>query len=315
MINHTFKNGDTIPTIGLGTWESPKNKVADAVLYALKHGYRHIDCAHVYGNEKEIGTAFHKYFNQNLVSRDDVWITSKLWNTSHRPEQVMPALKHTLNNLQLDHLDLYLIHWPVAQERKSKSQKFIPLSEIPLTDTWEAMLELLDSGLVKHVGVCNFSIQKLNELRSASLPLPEVNQIELHPYLKQDKMLFYAQENKIVLTAYSPLGRGKVGDNPEMQPLVQNPVITNIADKIDATPAQVLLAWAIHRGTIAIPKSVTPQHIRENIAALDVTLSEQQIKKINQLDRHYRYVDGTFWTGKDSPYTLESLWDEESKHQ
>lgn len=311
----SFRNGDEMPMIGLGTWKSDPGAVYDAVLEALRVGYRHIDCAPIYGNEAEVGDALAEAFEKNVVSRDEVWITSKLWNDAHAPADVRPAIEETLADLQLDTLDLYLMHWPVALRPgvgfpESPSDILSP-EDLPLSTTWEAMEKLLDDGLTRHIGVSNFNIPKLQSLSDTADVKPEMNQIELHPYLQQSDMLAYADEEDILVTAYSPLGsldrpdRMKADDEPI---LLEDPTIQDIAHRHGATPAQVLLAWAFQRGTAAIPKSTTSQHIRENLDAVNLTLTEEDLENISDLDRGRRYVAGRIWTMEGSPYSQASLW-------
>ena len=269
----TFQNGDKIDAIGLGTWKSAPGKVGDAVKTALKVGYRHIDCAAVYGNEKEVSEALQQSFSEYDIKRKDVWITSKLWNTAHKPDDVIPALKQTLSDLQLEYLDLYLIHWPIAfkpglEGFPQSDDDYLSLDEVPIVETWKAMLEAKEQGLIKHAGVSNFSIKKLKNLSAKTDDAPEMNQIELHPYLQQDNMLDYCKDNGIHVTAYSPLGSSdrpdsmKADDEPS---LLENEVIHDIANKHDATPAQVLIKWAVERDTIVIPKSTNAGRIEENL--------------------------------------------------
>ena len=313
----SFNDGDEMPILGLGTWKSDPGAVYDAVQIALKTGYRHIDCAAVYGNESEVGDALTDAFNSGLVDRDDVWITSKLWNDSHRPQDVRPALDQTLEDLGLDRLDLYLVHWPVAFKpgigMPESGDDFYTEDEVPLSETWAAMEELVEIDLVDHIGVSNFNIPKLRSLMNDANIQPEMNQIELHPYLQQTEMLEFAEEAGIHLTAYSPLGSL---DRPESMKdddepiLLEDPTIQEIADRHDASPAQVLISWAIHRGTAVIPKSTTPEHIEDNFAAADLSLSDDEMDEIADLDRDRRYLKGRAWTIDGSPHTMESLWNE-----
>lgn len=312
-----FKNGDPMPILGLGTWKSEPGKVYDAVKEAIRVGYRHIDCAHIYGNEVEIGNAIAESISDGVVTRDQLWITSKLWNDSHAPIHVQPGLATTLNNLQLDYLDLYLIHWPVALRNGAgfpfRSDDFISLDKLPIVDTWAAMEKLVDAGSCRHIGVSNFSQTKVNALLDVARIKPEMNQIELHPYLQQSALVTFCQSHGVHVTAYSPLGSG---DRPDLLKEAHEPVlleddaIATIAQEQGVSPAQVLIAWAIHRGTAVIPKSVTPARIQQNLAAAEVTLSENHLKMLEGCDRHRRYVSGSFWCVEGSPYTLENLWDE-----
>ncbi|MBM9615062.1 aldo/keto reductase [Desulfobulbus rhabdoformis] len=311
----SLNSGDQIPGLGLGTWKSAPGTVAAAVKEAIGCGYRHIDCAPIYGNEAEVGQALGEVLQAGQVSRNDLWITSKLWNNAHAPELVEPALRKTLADLQLEYLDLFLIHWPVAFAPgvlfAQKPEEFIPLADQPIIETWGALETCKEKGLVRNIGVCNFSQDKLITLCDLARVQPAMNQIELHPYLQQEEMVALCAERSILLTAYSPLGSGdrpKAMKKQEEPILLDNPTITEIAAQNKITPAQVLLAWGLTRGTVVIPKSTNPERIRENLAASEIRLDAQSMEAIARIDLGFRYVDGAFFCGKGSPYSLDFLW-------
>ena len=210
MKNLEFGNGDKLPILGLGTWKSKPGEVRKAVHWAIKAGYRHVDCAAIYENEREVGQGISDAIADGLVMRKELFVTSKLWNDSHRYEDVKPALKKSLNDLRLDYLDLYLVHWPVAFKRgisfAAHREEFYTYKDVPLTQTWEAMQEQKTSGLTRHIGVSNFNKSKLKELLGMGGEKPEMNQVEMHPFLPQEGLIDFCRENDILMTAYSPLG-------------------------------------------------------------------------------------------------------------
>jgi alcohol dehydrogenase (NADP+) len=312
-----FSNGDKMPILGLGTWKSEAGKIYTVIKEAIRLGYRHIDCAPIYGNEAEIGQALSDSFKEGVVSRDQLWITSKLWNDAHAPADVEPALQKTLSDLQLSYLDLYLIHWPVVFRKgvsmPESAQDMLSLDALPISKTWQALEAVMEKGLCRHIGVSNFSIAKLKTLLGQARLKPAMNQIELHPYLQQPEMVDFCRENRIPLTAYSPLGSLdrpvllKTADEPI---LLEDPTITAIASRHRITPAQVLISWAIGRGTAAIPKSVDPARMKQNLDAVALTLTQEDMLRIAALDRNRRYVSGEIWAMKGGPYTTATIWDE-----
>ncbi len=312
MANLQFCNGDIFPAFGLGTWLSKPGEVGEAVLQALRTGYRHIDCAYIYGNEKEIGNALTFAFENGIVTREELFITSKLWNSFHHPESVEPAIRKTLADLQLDYLDLYLIHWPLVfkqgHDQARSANDLLSTDEVPLADTWKAMEEIKRKGLTRHIGVSNFSIKKLDELSKQSETKPEVNQVEIHPFFTQEKMLRYCRENDIIVTAYSPLGSRHLIKTNES--ITQQQIIIRLAEKYNCTPAQIILAWGMARGYAVIPKSVNADRIIENIGALSVQLTDSEVKLISSMNRNQRIAKGLYAVLPGGCYTYANLWDE-----
>lgn len=306
-------DGGSMPAFGLGTWKSKPGEVYDAVRVAIEIGYTHVDCAAIYGNEEEVGRAIEDAIKAGDAVREDLWITSKLWNDSHLREHVEPALQKTLEDLRLDYLDLYLIHWPVAFAPDTNFPRgregFLTLEEAPLEATWEAMLAVRDKGMAKHVGVSNMGPERIAALTTVG-ERPTVNQVECHPHLQQRELLEFQKKNGIAMTAYSPLGstdrQNRKADEP---PLLEHPTIEKIAEAHGVTTAQVLIAWAIERDTVVIPKSTNPGRIEQNLrGATKVSLNRGDMEMIAGLDKGYRYIDGTFFAGDNSPYEAEEIW-------
>ncbi|XP_046979360.1 aldo-keto reductase family 1 member B1-like [Schistocerca americana] len=288
-----LNNGKVMPVIGIGTWQSAPGEVGEALKYAIEIGYRHIDGAAVYQNEPEVGAALKAKLDDGTVKREELFVTSKLWNTKHRPELVVPACKKTLADLKLDYLDLYLVHWPFAFKEgddyfpKGEDGSIIT-TDVDYLDTWKQMEECVRLGLTKSIGVSNFNSKQLARLLEVAKIKPVTNQIECHAYLNQKKLIQFCKERDIVITAYSPLA------NPSMKmpegevPLMQNPKMKELADKYGKSIAQVLLRYLIQIGTVPIPKSVHKERIKENFNVFDFELNAEDLAYIDTFNKNYR---------------------------
>lgn len=309
---------DVMPAVGLGTFLIPANQVGAALTSAVKMGYRRIDCAPVYFNEAAVGDALHRLVEEEkVVHRSELFVTSKLASPFHRREHVRPALEKTLRDLRLDYLDLFLIHWPVAF-------KYVPIPSDPtlrgwenediddsdggnnidpnvsVRETWHAMEECVDAGLVKYIGVSNFPVALLHELLSQSRIRPAVNQCESHPYLPQHRLVEYCQQRGVHFQAYSPLGTaGYAGtlDTVE-QNILDDPTIGAIAKSHNVSPSQVCLAWALQRNTSVVVKSTNPEHQKDNLQFPNrLKLTDDEMRRIHSIERRHRYFRPEDWWG------------------
>ena len=296
---------DVIPEIGLGTWKSPKTDVlVNAIKYAVEEaGYRHIDCAPVYENEAVVGTALHDLLSRGVVKREELWITSKLWCTKHRPDLVEEACRQTLKDLQLDYLDLYLMHCPcsfIVDEANTSlplaaDGHTVLMDTVPIVDTWKAMERLVEIGLVKRIGVSNFTINMLEKLRyNTSVKIqPFCNQIEMHLYMQQEPMRWYLKMRGILLQAYSPLGSND-WRKPDEPCLLEDEELVKVAAETGKTVGEVALRFLQQLGDgniVLLPKSVTPARIKANIECNHFTLSDSQMDRLRKRERCYRFVN------------------------
>lgn len=293
--------GDNMPTFGFGTWKVSEAEAPDAVYNAIKCGYRLIDCAALYNNEKGIGVALKRAIDDDhLVSRSDLFITSKLANNKHAAKDVEPACRQTLAELGVEYLDLYLMHWPYSREFGQDPATFV---DVPIKETWCAMEDLVRKGLVRNIGVSNFTIKKLRSLLEYASVRPAVNQVELHPMFQQRPLVEFCRENGIAVNAYRPLCFAGDGKN-----LVDNQVIKKIAEKNGKTPAQIILRWGVQLDYVVIPKSVKPERMVENIGVYLFELDDSDMAEIGKLDAHFRTCTASTIFGN---MTEEEFWDNE----
>lgn len=299
---------NAIPPIGFGFWKVAREDAAQTAYEAIKAGYRHLDCACDYGNEAEIGQGIARAIADGIVTREELWITSKLWNTFHAPQHVELGIRKSLQDLGLDYLDLYLIHFPIALEFVPIETRYPPewvhdpaadnprmhRAKVPLHETWAAMEVLADKGLCRHIGVCNYNSALVHDLMSYARIAPHTLQIEAHPYLTQDKLVRLAHDYAIQVTAFSPLGAlsyveldmAGSGDS-----VLTETVVQKAAQAHGKSPAQVVLRWGVQRGTSIIPKTSKPERMRENLDIMDFELTGGEMEAISALDAGRRFND------------------------
>eukprot|EP01041_Mallomonas_annulata_P006585 gene6585-13319_t len=324
------KSKSLMPLLGLGTWKSSKLGVYSAVIEAVKIGYRHIDCAAIYDNESEVGDALQECIKNGFVQREELFITTKLWNNMHSKNDVPLALEQSLAKLKLDYVDLYLIHWPVVT-RKDDRLKLVDQDILnpTLQETWGGMINLYKLDQARAIGVSNFSTTKMAAIEGMDV-IPHVIQIEMHPMWRQDNLLNYCKTKGIHVTAYAPLGSPDSGSIPSEtnQPnavytlpdniatalhhnviIMKHPIVQKIAAKYNKTEAQILLAWGMQRGTTVIPKSVNPIRLRSNFESVSIVLEQEDFDALSSFEKQTRIHEPVFWTSPTSAYkTTAELW-------
>lgn len=315
-----FYTDAKIPAIGLGTFGSDRfsaNEIAEAVIGAAAIGYRHFDCAAVYRNEREIGASFQKIMN-NGMAREELWITSKLWNDKHAEEDVTPSCQQTLKDLQVEYLDLYLIHWPFPNHHapgvdvNSRDPHAKPYIHENYMKTWRQMEKLVEMGLVRHIGTSNMTIPKLKFLLRDAKIRPAANEMELHPHFQQPELFKFCIDNDIVPIGYSPIGspsRPERDRTPDDTVDIEDPVIVKIANRLNIHPAVVCIKWAVQHGQIPIPFSVHPEKYWSNLKAVTTDpLTDEEMQEIASIDKNNRLIKGQVFLWE-SARDWQDLWD------
>jgi alcohol dehydrogenase (NADP+) len=312
--------GAEIPAVGLGTFGSDRftaDEIAEAVLGAATIGYRHFDCAAVYGNEKEIGVSFQKIISSG-IRREELWITSKLWNDKHAEGDVIPACQQTLKDLQVEYLDLYLIHWPFPNHHapgvdvNSRDPYAVPYIHENYMKTWRQMEKLVEMGLVRHIGTSNMTIPKMKLLLGDARIKPAANEMELHPHFQQPEFFKFCIDNQIAPIGFAPIGSPTRPDRdktPEDTVDIEDPVIVKIAQRLSVHPAVVCVKWAVQRGQIPIPFSIYPDQYWSNLkAATTEPLTEEEMQEIAGIDKKNRLIKGHVFLWE-SAKNWRDLWD------
>ncbi len=316
----TLYTGAKIPAVGLGTFGSDRftaTEIAEAVLGSAAIGYRHFDCAAVYGNEKEIGLSLQKVMNSG-IKREELWVTSKLWNDKHAEEAVIPACQQTLKNLQLEYLDLYLIHWPFPNHHapgvdvNARDPHAVPYIHENYMKTWRQLEKLVEMGLVRHIGSSNMSVAKIKLLMRDAKIKPAANEMELHPHFQQPELFQFCWQNHIAPIGYSPIGSPRRPERdraPDDTVDIDDPVIIKISNRLKVHPAVVCIKWAVQRGQIPIPFSVRPEQYWSNLKAVTMNpLTEEEMREIASLDQNNRLIKGQVFLWENAK-EWQDLWD------
>lgn len=308
-IDSTIKvTNSEMPSVGLGLWKIDPEATAKAVVDAIEVGYRHLDSACDYGNEQQVGDGIRQAIDTGLCTREELWLTSKLWNTYHQPQYVKAACEKTLSDLKVDYLDLYLIHFPIALKYVDFDNRYPPewlfdpdaaepkmeIEAVALHETWRAMEELVECGLVKNIGVCNYNSALLHDLMAYAKIKPAMLQIESHPYLTQEALIRTAQDHDVPVTAFSPLGAlsyVSLDMASGADSVLLEPAVIAAAKRVERTAAQVVLRWGIQRGTAIIPKTTRRERLLENLSLFDFELNEDEMAAISALNANRRFND------------------------
>lgn len=289
-IDFNLNTGDNIPAVGLGTWQLEPSKVGEVLRTAIELGYRHFDCASQFGNQREIGTILNEYIHTKGYGRNNFFISSKLWNTNHKKEFVKKELERTVKDLQVHHLNLFLMHFPVSFEHTGEavpkdSSGRVKLDNVPLEETWRAMEDCMNNGMTRALGVANFTLSQLQQLYSFAKIKPAVAQFEVHPYLIQREVLDFCNRHGIIVVCHTPLGSFE-GCNE----LLNDPTLKQMATKYNKTTPQIILRWDVQNHRCVIPKCHDLTHLEQNLKIFDFELSKEDLQHIDSLHCGRRYL-------------------------